>query len=60
MNRHQLAALARGTVSVIAGGAILYALGSWLGWWSVVGLAVAAAVGMLADMVRWPGERRAR
>lgn len=50
MNRHQLAALVRGTVAVIAGTAILCAIGSWLGWWSVAILAGAA----LVDVLRWP------
>jgi hypothetical protein len=32
VTRHALAALARGTVSVIAGGAIVYVLARYLGW----------------------------
>jgi hypothetical protein len=56
MNRHQLAALVRGTVAVIAGTAILCAIGSWLGWWSVVGLACAG----LLETLRWPPAWRSR
>lgn len=47
MNRHQLSALARGTVAVVAGGALLYAAGRYLGRWLVAGFAALA----IADFV---------
>ena len=57
MTRHSLAALARGTVAVIAGGAILYALARWLGAWSIL-VVIAGAVW---ERVRWTdGEGRFR
>lgn len=49
MNRHALAALARGTVAVIAGGALVYAFARYLGWWSIP-LVIAGAVW---ERVRW-------
>jgi len=46
-----VAALVGGPVRAVLGGAvILYVLGSWLGWWSVGALLVAA----LIDLARWP------
>lgn len=33
MNRDELAAIGRAAITLIAGAAILYAIGHWLGWW---------------------------
>jgi hypothetical protein len=51
-----VAALVGGPVrSVLADAVILYALGTWLGWWAVG----AIAIGAVLDMARWPrGWRR--
>lgn len=55
MNRHQLEALARGTVAVLGGVAILYAIGRYLGWW-VLGAVVITCIGSAAwDACRRPG-----
>lgn len=55
MNRDQLAALARGTVTAIAGAAILYAIGRYLGW-ATLGAFVISCVGAAAwDAWRRPG-----
>jgi hypothetical protein len=42
MNRDELAALVRGTAAVAIGAALLWAIGHWLGWWVVAGIAVGA------------------
>lgn len=44
MNRDELASLALGSASVLAGAGILLAIGNFLGWW-LVGLIVGAAIG---------------
>lgn len=50
MPRDSLAALARGIVTVVAGAALIYALG----WWTVVLIVVGAAW----ECTRWPGPWR--
>lgn len=54
MNNHQLQAIARGAVSVAAGGAIFYAAGRWLGWWFVGAFAIAAIADFAWCMIRLP------
>ena len=44
MKRDQLAAFARGAFTLAIGGAVLYAIGRWLGWWYVAGI-FAVAIG---------------
>lgn len=41
MSRDKLAALARAAVTLVAGAALLYAIGRYLGWWVVGAIAVA-------------------
>lgn len=55
MTRHSFAALARGTVTVIAGGVVLYAFGRYLGWWTIALVLAGAAWGSLVDwrFMRW-------
>lgn len=55
MNRDELAALGRALVSVIAGAALLGALGHFLGWWTVgviLGIALGDAI-RCAIILRW-------
>ncbi len=54
LNRDELAALARGAVTLIAGAAILYAVGRWLGWYWVGAIFVSGVGAALWDMRRWP------
>ncbi len=54
MNRDELAALARGTVYVLAGAAILGAFGLLVSWWVSTAIVVARMVGAAWDACRHP------
>lgn len=53
LNRDELAAAGRAVVTLIAGAALLYAIGEYLGWW-VVGAIFISGIGAAAwDARHW-------
>lgn len=57
MNRHERAALARGTVCVVLGFLPFAAVGYFAGWWLVDGLFAAGVVGAGVWWLRSPRRR---
>lgn len=58
MIRDRLASLARGTVSVLLGLGLIYAIGRWLRWWVPVVIMLAAAGAFVWEMTRLPARWR--
>ena len=53
MNRDEWAAAGRCAVTLLAGAAIAYAIGRYLGWWSVGAIAIAGFGVALWDARHW-------
>ena len=60
MNRDEVAALARGIVTVMAGGEILAAIGYAIGWHWAIAAYTALAIGIVAYDWRWFSARCSR
>ncbi len=58
MNTDERASLLRAVFSVLAGAAILSALGAWLGWWTVALIAAAGAVEWVWGELQLPSRWR--
>lgn len=55
MNRDELAALARGAVTIALGLALAYAVWRWLGWRAIGAIAISCTGAAAWDMWRRPG-----
>lgn len=55
LNRDELAALARAVVYVLAGAAILVAIGWWLSWWATGAIVIGGLAAAGLDAWRRPG-----